>query len=369
MRSGRGRMLIAWVLASTGALSQCLLARVDAFEQARPQSMSASAAPLPQSLAETGLYADAARLEIAPDLLAFSPQYPLWSDGASKRRWLMLPQGKAIDASDPDAWVFPIGSRLWKEFSLQGRPVETRYSERLADGSWRFATYIWNAEGTAAELAPELGRRLAVEAAPGGRYEIPSRGDCQACHAGAPSPVLGFSALQLSSDRDPGAPHAEALPAGALDLDALVVRGLLVNLPASLQAKSPRIAATTAEQRAALGYLHGNCGHCHHRGAGAAGVPVDLVLAQSLADEAGTASVLQSLGGHARYRPRGWSGEPRLLVPGNAKDSLLLQRMRSRDPLIQMPPLGTRLADAEALALIERWIETGPSFEPEGEPQ
>ena len=31
------------------------------------------------------------------------------------------------------------------------RPVETRLIERLADGSWRFATYVWNAAGTDAD--------------------------------------------------------------------------------------------------------------------------------------------------------------------------------------------------------------------------
>jgi hypothetical protein len=30
--------------------------------------------------------------------------------------------------------------------------------------------------------------------------------------------------------------------------------------------------------------------------------------------------------------------------------------MRSRDPRLQMPPLGTTMPDSEALALIERWI-------------
>jgi mono/diheme cytochrome c family protein len=30
--------------------------------------------------------------------------------------------------------------------------------------------------------------------------------------------------------------------------------------------------------------------------------------------------------------------------------------MRSRNPMSQMPPLGTQLADDEGLALVERWI-------------
>ena len=31
-------------------------------------------------------------------------------------------------------------------------------------------------------------------------------------------------------------------------------------------------------------------------------------------------------------------------------------RARSRNPVTQMPPLGTQLADDEGLALIDRWI-------------
>jgi hypothetical protein len=107
---------------------------------ARP---AAPVAPLPERLSETGLYVVGSTKAIHPDNLAFSPQYPLWSDGATKRRWLRLPPGTYIDASRPDAWVFPPGTRLWKEFSV-GRRVETRMIERLADGSWRFAAYVGN---------------------------------------------------------------------------------------------------------------------------------------------------------------------------------------------------------------------------------
>src|SRR5829696_2454750 len=62
------------------------------------------AAHKPPTLQETGLYSDFATLEVDPRHLAFSPQYPLWTDGAAKRRWISLPPGSAIDGSDPDAW-------------------------------------------------------------------------------------------------------------------------------------------------------------------------------------------------------------------------------------------------------------------------
>src|SRR5688572_686918 len=217
--------------------------------------------PLPQRLSAAQLYLPGSVTEIRPELLAFSPQYPLWSDGAAKRRWLDLPAGTHIDARRPAAFEFPVGTRLWKEFSYERR-VETRLIERTADGSWRYATYVWNAEGTDADLAPVDGiRSLSAAGAPNGRYAIPSESDCRACHDGGEVPVLGFSALQLSTDRDPLAPHRE--PSTGTDLGSLVALGRLRNLPEALLRRPPRIMAATPTERAALGYLHGNCGYCH----------------------------------------------------------------------------------------------------------
>src|SRR5262245_37071710 len=223
----------------------CLLTALVAL--CSPCSLRAQdARGLPLHLGVTGLYVGGR--QVAPDVLPFSPQYPLWSDGAAKRRWIHLPPGTSIDASRPDAWEFPRGTKLWKEFS-HGRALETRYLELGADGAWRFASYVWNADGSDATLAPANGLRdLPTSGAPGARYSIPSENDCRACHEAAPVPVLGFSALQLSPDRDPLAPHADA-SAAAVNLTTLTARGLLRNLPAELQA--PRIVASSPAERAA----------------------------------------------------------------------------------------------------------------------
>jgi hypothetical protein len=60
---------------------------------------------------------------IAEGVRPFSPQYPLWADGATKLRWVSLPKGGTIDAKDPDAWRFPVGTRFWKQFSFGDRRV------------------------------------------------------------------------------------------------------------------------------------------------------------------------------------------------------------------------------------------------------
>ena len=244
-------------------------------------------APLPENLRDTGLFEAGSIERIRAQNVAFTPEFPLWTDGQSKRRWLYLPPGTAIDKSDPDRWEFPRGTRAWKEFSAQGR-VETRLIERLSDGSWRFSSYAWNAAGTEATLAP-------AEGLP--RQGIPSRQDCLACHEGAPSPILGFSAVQLTG----------------------------------------QVAARDANERDALGYLHGNCGHCHNANALEA---TGLFLAQSAVSPDRSAAATRRSA--AERAPE------------------ILRRVRSTNPYVRMPPLGVTVADAHGLQAVERWIHEPP---------
>jgi mono/diheme cytochrome c family protein len=316
-----------------------------------------AAAPEPPArLADTGLYAVFATRTVAPGVLSFSPQYPLWTDGATKRRWIALPAGTWIDASDPDAWVFPVGTRIWKEFSF-GRPVETRYMELGPEG-WRYATYLWSADGSEALLAPARGVRQAAEIRPGVAHALPSRYDCASCHQGNRSAVLGFSALQLSSDRDPLAPHAEAPRPGDVDLATLVERGLVRGLPEALVARPPRIDARSPVERAALGYLHGNCASCHNdRGALAASVGMSLEVRLAPAHEPASGALATALGRESHFRPAGRPATLRVAA-GDPDGSVLLRRVSSRDAALQMPPFGTRLVDEEAVALLSAWIRS-----------
>jgi hypothetical protein len=308
----------------------------------------------PALLRDTGLYADFDTREIDPRNLAFAPQYPLWTDGATKRRWVSLPAGTAIDASDPEAWVFPAGTRFWKEFSFAGRPVETRMIERRADGTWLYAAYAWNADGTEATLAPAAGMRGSFDFGGGRSHAIPGVTDCKVCHEGRRTPILGFSLLQLSPDRDPNAVHGGPAPAPGVDLPYLVRTGLMTGLPDALLAAPPRIESASATERAALGYLHGNCGQCHAsdsklRNVGMflrhmTGDPVEAAVATTV-DQA----VMDPAPGQtpdAVFR----------VEPGHPERSVLVQRMASRWAALQMPPLGSELVDEDALDLVRRWI-------------
>jgi mono/diheme cytochrome c family protein len=184
-------------------------------------------------------------------------------------------------------------------------------------------------------------------------YDIPGSADCRACHGGHPATVLGFSALQLSSDRDPLAPHAAAPEPGSVDLEALVARGLIEGLPAAIAAHPPRIAARSAVERAALGYLHGNCSACHN----ARGPLADLGLSLAVGADGVPEALTSAVGQAARYRPAG-APVATVVAAGDPAASLLLRRLSSREALLQMPPLGTRAVDPEAIALVREWIRT-----------
>jgi hypothetical protein len=265
----------------------------------------------------------------------FAPQYPLWTDGAVKRRTISLPAGSQIDASDPNAWQFPVGTKLTKEFSFAGKKVETRTMERTAFG-WRFAAFVWSEDGTTMMLAPERGTTVEVN---GLRHQVPGRNDCKVCHGNGKTPVLGFSALQLSGDRDPNVPRQDALPEHALDLPALVKEGRLKNFQGTT---SPRIAARTPTERAALGYLHANCGHCH-RSEGAL-----AALEMKLSDGDALSSTVD--------RPSRVAPERMRIARHAPSESVLVDRMKSREPAMQMPPLGTQQVDEECVSLLTRWV-------------
>ena len=240
---------------------------------------TSAAAPLPADLRATG------HGELRAE--AFTPRYPLWSDGQAKQRWLHVPDGASIDESDVDRWQFPAGTRAWKEFSRDGRKVETRFIERRADGSWRYATYVWNDSGTQATLAPAEGMPA---------RGIPSRDDCVACHEGARVPILGYSAVQLRTKLGP-----------------------------------------------AIGYLHGNCGHCHNNESLPA---LEMSLAQRASDpDASTRETMTSLlGRYGRFRHE------------ERRESVLVARMRSTNPYTRMPPIGVSIPDSQGITALENWL-------------
>jgi hypothetical protein len=330
-----------------------------AIAAGRGAGHEAAAAPrgpdpeLPARLGDTGLYAAGRVDAIAANVRPFAPQYPLWTDGAAKRRWMFLPVGQSIDARDDTAWKFPVGTRLWKEFSFGGRKVETRLLWKASEDRWIAASYAWNDEGTGAVLAPADGLAAVADVGPGRSHSIPSRADCAACHGPRLEP-LGVQALQLSTDRDPRAIHGEAPQPGMLTLKTLINERLLSAARGDLLDRPPRIPAADADTRAVLGYLGANCGHCHDGTATISAQVPSLAFRDLLRDGDAVARALAGM--PTRWQAPGRSAGTVVVDPGSPESSALLLRMASRRPSSQMPPLGTVVRDQEAIDAVRAWI-------------
>jgi hypothetical protein len=279
----------------------------------------------PFSLSATGMYSDIARKQVARDLIAFEPSYPLWTDGAEKRRWLRLPAGTRIDTSDMDHWRFPVGTMLFKEFSREGKRIETRLLARTGagDGDYWFGAFVWNEDESDARLVPE-----GVRDARGTEHDVPHVKACGTCHNGEPGRVLGFSAVQQPN-----------------------VRAELLSAPRPRAFVPPGDAVTSS----ALGYLHGNCAHCHNPG-GSARPDSDMDLRLAVADTRPeqTHAYRTTLG---RLASSFRNAQAALRVaPGDPAHSALLYRMRDPSPQARMPPLGSEWIDRAGSAVVEDWI-------------
>jgi hypothetical protein len=289
---------------------------------------------LPEKLSETGLYADLAQDELADGVMPYAPRFTLWSDGATKRRWLKLPPGARIASEDMDAWIFPEGTQLWKEFTRDGVRVETRLLQKYGpdEDDWIGMAYVWADDQHDAYRKP-----YGVIDAQGTQHNVPAAGECMACHGGTRSRILGVSAVQLG---DPAA-------SSGLTLRGLAQAGLLTVVPAQLEIALPG----TATEQAALGYLHANCSHCHnqarpeHAGARCFDPENELDFRLLLAD-------LTTPAATQTYRTM-----HRVVKAGHPAQSRLIDLVSSRGFLKQMPPLASNRVDDQALSVLRRWIE------------
>ncbi len=252
--------------------------------------------------------------------------------------------------------MFPAGTKFWKEFSFDGHRIETRFMEKQRDGRWGFAAYAWSEDGSSAELVPVAGLPNYNRIADGIAHDIPGVADCRACHEGeGHDAILGFTALQLSPDRDPGALYAEEASPGMIDLATLLREKRLAHAPEEWKEHPPAIVAATPRARAALGYLHANCGGCHNDQDPVASVGMSLRVPVEPAKELPVFAT--AVDHHSKFQiPDVAPGESYRIKPGHPELSALLFRMGSRLPIRQMPPIGTKIVDQKAMELLTAWI-------------
>jgi len=292
----------------------------------------------PNTLADTGLYVDSAQQTLASDVEAYEPAFEFWSDGAEKKRYIALPAGTQIDTSDMDAWQFPVGTKVWKEFTRDGVRVETRFLHKRAD-RWFKLTYVWNAQQTEATAVED-----GVQNANGTQHDIPNTSDCGSCHDGSADTLLGVSAIQLSHDK-PG-----------LNLAQLRDSGRLTHPPSG-----NFVLPGDDVARAALSALHVNCGTCHNpRGAGLdRAKDLNLLLTVSALGSVEDTTIYQTTVWKAVQSKALPNDVTALIVPGDPdRSGLWLRQSAPRSDELTMPPLASELPDEATTAALRAWILT-----------
>jgi mono/diheme cytochrome c family protein len=272
---------------------------------------------LPEKLSDTDLTTWDGEALARMGVIAFVPQYPLWSDDAGKIRYVRVPRGQSIHFDKAtQEFQIPPNTRFYKTFlkrmvDTDGNPSWRKIETRLivarpdsiaSDGKTAvqnalFGSYLWNPDETDAVLLgtgdaahdfvvsgdsllkDEEGftdTLLAYETDANTHdtrhYAVPSSTRCIQCHMGSPSQnfVLGFRPVQLL--------HRPAGQGGVIEssgpdemtllqrlIDYGIVTGIdsladVLPLERSQGDRLPR----NDQELTAQGYMLGNCVHCHN---------------------------------------------------------------------------------------------------------
>ncbi len=315
--------------------------------------------------------------------LIYDLSVPLFTDYASKYRFVFIPEGQKIQYHPTETFEFPVGSVITKTFTMPDNTSERGFAnERLLEtrllikreGGWIARPYVWNADGTEATW-DVTGENLVIDDLQhlqnglSFTYKVPNQNSCTTCHQVNPngdddavdgvdptparfSPI-GPKARYLNADLDYGqGPENQ--------LQKWLAEGILEGLPAMSEVDSTPafsdalpLSQITASADLLLdtskAWLDINCGHCHRKEGQASNTAfrADWNIAWAGNEQYhGACAVAVSGAGESAI----------VIVPGDADNSLLYQRMHTNEPGDAMPPLGRAIVHEEGNALIKAWI-------------
>lgn len=330
---------------------------------ARPHGVTAHLdEPFPARLSEWNLFQGrAADLKPNRGVVPYDLNTPLFSDYASKYRFVWMPAGTAAKYGEDGPFEFPVGTILVKTFAFpqDGRSEERRIETRLlvhARKGWVALPYIWTDDQSDAtlQLVPDpvpvkwtdkAGKRHDFT------YVMPNANECRECHDNNKVLLpIGPKARNLNRDYV----YADGR---ANQIAYWTKVGYLKGAPAPEQA--PRAAkwddpSTGSLDERARAYLDNNCAHCHQPGGTAGYTGVDFRFSESPAKIAGGAPTL----GQCKVPNSAGNvgGRSYDIVPGRPDDSILIYRLASVAPKVSMPALGRAVVHEEGLALMKEWI-------------
>ena len=327
---------------------------------------------LPALLSGTGAFSDTPNRVPSGGLIPYQPNTPLWSDGATKSRYLALPNnGGAITPEEQigflptNAWTFPAGTVFVKNFDLvvnetnAGAPLrrlETRLLVRDINGAVYGVTYKWRPDNSDADLLTgSLNEDILITNAVGVRTQTwyyPSPADCLTCHTPLAGYVLGVNTRQLNGNLTypaTGNTDNQLRTLNRLGLFNPAFNEISVTNYAHLSALT-NLSASLEER--ARSYLDANCAQCH--------LPGNAIEANFDA-RYDTPLASQNITNYPAQHSLGIDGA----CVVKAKDvwrSVLWSRINTNLPAIKMPPLARNLIDANAVQVFTDWIDSLPGI-------
>jgi uncharacterized repeat protein (TIGR03806 family) len=362
------------------AAGEVYMAKMAGFEDLDPNGSGqimklagsgTEALPVPATLSATGAFSNLATLTPHGSFVPYEPIEQFWSDGATKQRWISIPNDGQPNAANEristtgQNWNYPFGTVVMKHFDIvldERTPnvrtrLETRFLVHAVDGSWYGHTYRWRVDQSDADLvsASAGGTRglTLINAAGTSRsqtWTFPTEAACFTCHNSATGTLLGLRQYALNSDL-----LYHRTNRVANQLHTLTSLGLLSPGYAEASLNSlPRMVSSgnfsaPLESRAKA-YLDANCAYCHMPG----GVNSQFDLRYT--------TPVSGMGIVNAFPVEDYGiTDPRLIAPRNPTASVLHRRMNivgTSGSLSQMPPLGKSVVDTQGSLTVQEWINT-----------
>ena len=293
-------------------------------------------------------------LQPAADVHPYALNTPLFSDYASKARFIYVPADSTLGWQQREVLDMPVGTVLIKHFyypaderdpASERRFIETRLLKHTTQG-WKAWGYWWNEDQTDADYKP-LGGKTDVDFVDAqGKtrhiaYASPNQIQCKSCHS-------------FNGDMRPIGPSVRQLHGGEHSyVSTWANSGLLVGAPFGktdwpvMDWRAPGITA----ELAARAYLDANCGYCHRHEGPASTSGLMLAYHYPTGPETGIRKSPVAAG-------KGSGGLTYDIDPGHADKSILYYRMASDKAAVRMPEVGRTVAHEEGLAVVKAWIES-----------
>lgn len=324
----------------------------------------------------------------------------LFTDYASKYRYVFVPDNKTAQYSDHEVIEFPVGSVLVKTFSLPENTSQRGVNETLIEtrvlihreSGWVALPYYWETASDARLLIAgktisnisitHKSEEITFD------YGIPQASQCTSCHSVIPMlkeandtrqaifKPIGPKSRYLNHDYEYAQHTMNQLNqwenSGILT-GAPLNKSSIVTAPVFTDETSVNeLIAQDQLNEAARGYLDINCAHCHRSEltlpeadyAGPAGDSgLNLEFNRSYEENPTRFGVCKTAvaGGSDDEDTDGMPDYPRDVVPGQAELSYLLFRMNTIDPRHKMPELGRDTVHAEGVELVKAWINALPA--------